>query len=118
MYNAPPPPANPQNIQGVIPQTTQHTNPNNPDIQSNEQHQIFSKAPPFLAGPKHPFGTLSVKIVRCKNLKAGQGFFGKADPYVKLNIGEKEFITEPHMDGGKNPVSPSKLIFLLQLIQH
>ena len=38
------------------------------------------------------------------NLKAGQGVFGRADPYVKLRLGDNEVSTNPHKNGGKNPV--------------
>lgn len=45
-----------------------------------------------------------MKVLRGIELKAGQGMFGKADPYVKLRIGSQEFMTQPHMGGGKNPI--------------
>jgi Ca2+-binding EF-hand superfamily protein len=38
------------------------------------------------------------------DLKAGQGMFGKADPYCKLRIGTQEFNTKHNAGGGKNPV--------------
>ena len=37
-------------------------------------------------------------------LKAGQGMFGKADPYCKMRIGVQEFSTKPNPGGGKNPI--------------
>ena len=37
-------------------------------------------------------------------LKAGQGMFGKADPYSKLRIGTQEYSTKPNPGGGKNPI--------------
>ena len=43
------------------------------------------------------------------NLKAGQGVFGRADPYVKIKVGNKEVATNPHMDGGRNPVCRSSM---------
>ena len=66
---------------------------------------IASYAPPFVPGHNEPFGKLVVNIVKGKNLKAGQGVFGKADPYVKMKLGDKEEETSPHLNGGKNPVS-------------
>jgi len=44
-----------------------------------------------------------VNIIKGLNLKAGQGVFGRADPYVKIKLGDNEFITKPHKNGGKNP---------------
>lgn len=38
------------------------------------------------------------------DLKAGQGMFGKADPYCKLRIGTQEYSTKHNAGGGKNPV--------------
>jgi calmodulin/serine/threonine-protein phosphatase 2B regulatory subunit len=59
--------------------------------------------PPSAPAPTK-FGKLVVKVLRGIELKAGQGMFGKADPYVKLRIGSQEFMTQPHMGGGKNPI--------------
>ncbi|GMI59415.1 hypothetical protein ScalyP_jg8067 [Parmales sp. scaly parma] len=56
------------------------------------------------AGSAAKFGKLVVKVVKGVDLKAGQGMFGKADPYVKLRIGSQEHATKPHAQGGKNPV--------------
>ena len=66
---------------------------------------IHSQTPPISVQPQHTFGKLVVGIIKGHNLKAGQGVFGRADPYVKLKIGDKEFTTSCHKDGGKNPVS-------------
>lgn len=66
---------------------------------------IHSQVPPIPVQPQHAFGKLVVGIVRGINLKAGQGVFGRADPYVKMKIGDKEFTTTTHKDGGKSPVS-------------
>jgi len=56
------------------------------------------------AGSAAKFGKLVVKVVKGIDLKAGQGMFGKADPYVRLKIGGQEQATKPHAQGGKNPV--------------
>ena len=66
---------------------------------------IHSQTPPISVQPQHAFGKLVVGIIKGLNLKAGQGVFGRADPYVKLKIGDREFTTSCHKDGGKNPVS-------------
>jgi serine/threonine-protein phosphatase 2B regulatory subunit len=50
------------------------------------------------------FGKLAIKCLRGVDLKAGQGMFGKADPYTKLRIGTQEYATKPNPGGGKNPV--------------
>ena len=62
-----------------------------------------SIAPPS-APPPPKFGRLTVKVLRGVDLKAGQGMFGKADPYSKLRIGTQEFNTKPNAGGGKNPI--------------
>mmetsp|Transcript_25021 Transcript_25021/g.36943 ORF Transcript_25021/g.36943 Transcript_25021/m.36943 type:complete len:667 (-) Transcript_25021:263-2263(-) len=60
-------------------------------------------APPSApAAPK--FGRLMVKCLKGVDLKAGQGMFGKADPYCKVRIGTQEFSTKHNAGGGKNPV--------------
>lgn len=46
-----------------------------------------------------------IKIIKGINLKAGQGVFGRADPFVRMKLGNNEATTNPHMDGGRNPVS-------------
>jgi len=66
---------------------------------------ISLQPPPMLIEPKLPFGMLRVTIVKGLNLKAGQGVFGKADPYVKIKIGDTQKSTEIHSNSGKNPVS-------------
>lgn len=48
--------------------------------------------------------------MRGKNLTAGQGTFGRANPFVKIKIGHLEVMTEAHIEGGKNPVSFMKCI--------
>lgn len=60
-------------------------------------------APPS-APPPPKFGRLYFKCLRGVELKAGQGMFGKADPYTRLRIGTQEFSTRPNPGGGKNPV--------------
>ena len=67
-----------------------------------------SVPPQLIAPPSAPappkFGRLVVKCLRGVDLKAGQGMFGKADPYAKLRIGTQEFSTKPNPGGGKNPI--------------
>lgn len=72
---------------------------------------IKSFAPSFTLAPMKPFGTLSVTVSRGVSLKAGQGAFGRANPYVKITCGDKVMSTKPHMEGGKNPVWDANLVF-------
>jgi len=65
---------------------------------------VVSYAPSFSLAPAKPFGKLVMTIVRGKSLKAGQGVFGRANPFVKIKLGEKIVSTEVHTEGGKNPV--------------
>jgi len=44
-------------------------------------------------------------------LKAGQGMFGKADPYARLRIGLQDFMTKPNPGGGKNPIWNEEFVF-------
>ncbi len=37
-------------------------------------------------------------------MKAGQSMYGRADPYAKLTLGNQVFATNPHANGGKDPV--------------
>ena len=64
---------------------------------------IHSQIPHISPQPQHAFGKLVITIIKGLNLKAGQGVFGRADPYVKLRIGDNEFTTSTHKNGGKNP---------------
>jgi serine/threonine-protein phosphatase 2B regulatory subunit len=67
-------------------------------------------APP--TAPLAPkFGRLTVKVLRGVDLKAGQGMFGKADPYVRLRVGTQEFSTKPNPGGGKNPIWNEEFAF-------
>jgi len=66
--------------------------------------EVVSYAPPFSLDQMKPFGKLVFTLVRGKSLKAGQGAFGRANPFVKIKIGNKEMSTEVHTEGGKNPV--------------
>eukprot|EP00598_Pedospumella_elongata_P004657 CAMPEP_0184971550 /NCGR_PEP_ID=MMETSP1098-20130426/3765_1 /TAXON_ID=89044 /ORGANISM="Spumella elongata, Strain CCAP 955/1" /LENGTH=732 /DNA_ID=CAMNT_0027493697 /DNA_START=159 /DNA_END=2357 /DNA_ORIENTATION=- len=67
-------------------------------------------APP--SAPVAPkFGRLVVKCLRGVDLKAGQGMFGKADPYSKLRIGTQEYSTKPNPGGGKNPIWNEEFTF-------
>jgi serine/threonine-protein phosphatase 2B regulatory subunit len=52
-----------------------------------------------------------VKVLRGVDLKAGQGMFGKADPYARLRIGTQEFSTKPNPGGGKNPIWNEEFTF-------
>jgi hypothetical protein len=65
---------------------------------------VTTYAPPFQQDRPKPFGKLAVSIVRGKSLKAGQGTFGRANPFVKIRIGSTEVVTEVHPEGGKNPI--------------
>ncbi len=67
-------------------------------------------APPGAPAPPK-FGRLGVKCLRGVELKAGQGMFGKADPYARLRIGTQEFSTKPNPGGGKNPIWNEEFFF-------
>ena len=67
------------------------------------QQPMQIQQPPRAPAPPQ-FGRLIVKCLRGVELKAGQGMFGKADPYAKLRIGTQEFNTKPNPGGGKNPI--------------
>ena len=67
-------------------------------------------APPGAPAPPK-FGRLLVKCLRGVELKAGQGMFGKADPYSRLRIGTQEFSTKPNPGGGKNPIWNEEFFF-------
>ncbi len=71
----------------------------------NPPPHIQSHEPNIRPRQPHPFGKLVVKIIKGVNLKAGHGVFGRADPYVRIKLGDKEFFTNPHKSGGRNPVS-------------
>eukprot|EP01039_Chlorochromonas_danica_P001951 gene1951-2129_t len=67
-------------------------------------------APP--SAPMAPkFGKLVVKCLRGVELKAGQGMFGKADPFARLRVGTQEFNTKPNPGGGKNPIWNEEFAF-------
>mmetsp|Transcript_23502 Transcript_23502/g.44658 ORF Transcript_23502/g.44658 Transcript_23502/m.44658 type:complete len:520 (-) Transcript_23502:100-1659(-) len=96
--------------QPMMPQMTPIRNPmmvNNPSMHPSPLGKppphIHSQTPPIAPQPQHAFGKLVVTIMKGLNLKAGQGVFGRADPYVKIKVGDNEFITKPHKNGGKNP---------------
>jgi len=44
-------------------------------------------------------------------MKAGEGMFGKADPYCRLRIGTQEFTTKHNPGGGKNPIWNEEFAF-------
>ena len=67
-------------------------------------------APPNAPAPPK-FGRLTIKCLRGVELKAGQGMFGKADPYARLRIGTQEFSTKPNPGGGKNPIWNEEFVF-------
>lgn len=73
---------------------------------------IQSQVPPITPQPQHAFGKLVITLIKGLNLKAGQGVFGRADPYVKIKLGDKEFITKTHKNGGRNPVS---LVYIIDI---
>lgn len=105
------------------------SSPNNPNMMNNmggPPHQMLhsQQKPPFMptGGQRKPFGTLTIKFIKGINLKAGQGVFGKADPYLKVKLvegrerereGREKDPTKsnkstwqkckPDMQGGKNP---------------
>jgi len=64
---------------------------------------VPSQTPPILPQPQHVFGKLVVTLIKGINLKAGQGVFGRADPYAKIKLGAQGFSTKAHKNGGKNP---------------
>lgn len=51
-----------------------------------------------------PFGKFTIKIIQGKNLKAGHGVLGKANPFVQIQLGSHEVSTSVHREGGRNPV--------------
>eukprot|EP01042_Synura_sphagnicola_P027341 gene27341-35311_t len=60
---------------------------------------------PLLHAPHpHPKASLAKACLRGVELKAGQGMFGKADPYCRLRVGIQEFTTKHNPGGGKNPI--------------
>lgn len=68
--------------------------------------------PNHLRSSSSSFGKLNIIFQKGIQLKAGQGVFGRADPYLKIKLGDQTQKTEPHMSGGKNPVRPqSNCIF-------
>ncbi|KAL7487815.1 hypothetical protein ACHAW6_013406 [Cyclotella cf. meneghiniana] len=50
-----------------------------------------SAAPPIRPLPQHPFGKLVLNILKGVNLKAGQGVFGRDDPYSALKERNEDF---------------------------
>ena len=72
--------------------------------------QLQLVMPPSAPAPQK-YGKLYVKCVRGTELKAGQGMFGKADPYARLRIGVQEFATKSNPGGGKNPVWNEEFTF-------
>ncbi|KAL7530084.1 hypothetical protein ACHAXR_003299, partial [Thalassiosira sp. AJA248-18] len=77
--------------------------PINPSPLGKPPPHIHSQAPPIIPQPQHAFGKLVVTIIKGLNLKAGQGVFGRADPYVTIKLGGNEFTSNTHKNGGKNP---------------
>eukprot|EP01042_Synura_sphagnicola_P017102 gene17102-21618_t len=77
--------------------------PGPPSMGATAGRPLQLVAPP--SAPIAPkFGKLFVKCLRGIDLKAGQGMFGKADPFAKLRIGTQEYSTKPTPGGGKNPI--------------
>jgi len=69
----------------------------------------FGQPPTGPSGVK--LGQLLFKCIGGKDLKAGIGMFGKADPYAKITIGAQQFTTKPHSGGGKNPEWNEDFVF-------
>lgn len=100
-----PPPSGPPPRGGPA---AQQAPPRAPPPPSTQPAQLV--APPN-APPPPKFGRLSVKCLRGVDLKAGQGMFGKADPYCRCRIGTQEFSTQPNPGGGKNPIWNEEFAF-------
>jgi serine/threonine-protein phosphatase 2B regulatory subunit len=67
--------------------------------------------PPGIKPPgKKDFGKLTIKCIGGMDL-AATAFVGKADPYVKLKVGQQEFSTKVHQGGGKKPVWGDEFTF-------
>ena len=66
---------------------------------------IHSQAPNITPQPRLEYGKLVIKILNGINLKREHGVYGRADPYVRIKLGNSEATTNPHMNGGGNPVS-------------
>lgn len=64
---------------------------------------VMIHTPPIEAPPREPFGILTINIVKGKNLKAGYGPLGKANPFVNIKIGERECKSSPAYQEGRNP---------------
>ena len=65
---------------------------------------VKSHAPSLKAPPRQPFGKLTVKVIKCGDLKARPGASGKANPRVRIKIGERVVVTTPpDPQGGKEP---------------
>jgi hypothetical protein len=60
---------------------------------------VHSQAQKITPQPQLEYGKLVIRILNGINLKGGQ------DPYVRIKLGNSEATTNPHMDGGRNPVS-------------
>jgi len=104
----PPPPGGPGGPRGpppggAGPGSVGSAGPRGPPPPTPGAKPLQLVAPPTApVAPK--FGKLVVKCLRAIDLKAGQGMFGKADPFSRLRIGTQEFSTQPNPGGGKNPV--------------
>ncbi len=106
-------PKTPLSNQQQIRQATPYTsnNANNANIPTNIRElgpppsTVKTYSTPFTRNKMKFFGKFILTIMSGKNLKAGQGIMGKANPYVRIKIGHKEVMTEVHTEGGKNPVS-------------
>jgi hypothetical protein len=94
-----------------IQQTTPHNSNNNIPTDIRElgppPSTVKTYSTPFTRNKMKFFGKFILTIMSGKNLKAGQGIMGKANPYVRIKIGHSEVMTEVHTEGGKNPVSTS-----------
>lgn len=89
--------------QSITSQTT-YTN-NNQSLSANTMSPSIVPSTVIMPTPQqNKFGKLIVKCLRAIDLKAGQNMFGNANPYCKLQIGAQIYQTQPHPNGGKNPV--------------
>ena len=82
-----------------------------PRLPGPPQTQAITVVQPPTAPVPPKFGQLTVKCIRAVDLKAGQGMFGKADPYCSMRIGTQEFATKPIVGGGKNPIWNEQFVF-------
>jgi len=105
------PPSGPAAASDVPPSAARGDRPASSSSHRNESAagagpppEILTYNPPFNHTQRQPFGKLTITCVKATNLKAGQGVFGRADPYVKITVGDGVKTTQVNGQGGKNPV--------------